>query len=217
MSSGLSIFVQAAAGQFDAAMLAATGDVKSASMGTAHKVADIVKQGARSDIAAAGFGPRWQNTLKVVVYPQRALSTHPTIQIYHLIPYSGIFEDGGTISGKPLLWLPLSNAPKRIGNSRMTPALYIRQVGPLFRIDRPGHRPLLAANIDTNRRGQSGAAPVTLSALRRGASPGRKTSAVPLFVGVSSVTLRDRFSVQEIADKAADRMPEIFAGAFNSD
>jgi hypothetical protein len=34
--------------------------------------------------------------------------------------------------------------------------------------------------------------------------------AVPLFVGIDSVKLRDRFSINEIVDRAVDRMGEVF-------
>lgn len=201
MASGLSIFVKALSGQFDKAMEEATADLKAASMGAAQRAAEIVKQEGRSDIASAGFGPKWQNALKVVVYPKGGKqSTHPTIQAYHKIGYSQIFEEGGSIAGRPLLWLPLPSAPKTIGRNRTTPSLYVKRVGPLFPIYRTGHRPLLAARLDTGRRGAHG---------------GRERKMVPLFVGISTVTLRDRFSIREIAEKAADRLPELFAQAFN--
>lgn len=202
MSSGLSIFVEAASGQFDAAMEAATGDVKQASMGAAGKAADIIKRDGRADIAAAGFGPKWQNALKTVVYPKNAQSIQPTIQTYHKIGYSEMFEEGGPIFGKPLLWLPLEkNLPARRGLHRMTPAIYVKEVGPLFPIYRAGHRPLLAALKKTGRRGKRGAV---------------ETETVPMFVGIDQVTLRDRFSVREIAEKTADQLPTLFASEFDS-
>lgn len=213
----LRIFVDAASGQFERAMEEATETVKVASMGAANRAADIAKREARADIAAAGFGPRWQNTLRVNVFPRGGrLSTHPTVQVYHVIPYSGIFETGGPISGNPLLWLPLPDTPKRIGRQRVTPELFVRSVGPLIPIIRPGRRPLLAANISTNRSGQRGpgSPPVTLSALRRGARGGPK-EAVPMFIGIDAVTLRDRFSVREIVEGVADRMPALFAAEFD--
>lgn len=201
--SGLSIFIQAAAGQFDAAMEAATGDLKQASMDTAQKGADIMKTSGRADIAAAGFGPKWQNALKVVVYPKNAQSIQPTIQTYHKIGYSEIFEEGGSIFGKPLLWLPLEkNLPARRGLHRMTPAIYVKEVGPLFPIYRAGHRPLLAAKVKTGKRTKGGKV---------------ETETVPMFVGIDQVTLRDRFSIRELGEQTADQLPAIFAGVFNGD
>ncbi len=199
--SGLSIFIQAVAGQFDAAMEAATGDVKKASMAAAHKGADIMKSAGRADIAAAGFGPKWQNALKVVVYPKNAESIQPTIQTYHKIGYSEIFEEGGSIFGKPLLWLPIEkNLPTRRGLHRVTPSFYVKNIGPLFPIFRAGKAPLLAAQKKTGKRGKRGAV---------------QTEAVPMFVGIDAVTLRDRFSIREIAEQTADQLPALFAGEFD--
>ncbi|WP_353842903.1 DUF6441 family protein, partial [Mesorhizobium sp.] len=63
---------------------------------------------------------------------------HAAALIFHNIRYAGIFEEGGTISGKPRLWLPLKDTPKRAGRQKMTPALYIKTIGPLVSIERPG-------------------------------------------------------------------------------
>lgn len=193
----LRIFVQAATGQFEAAMEEAAGNLKDASMAAAHRAADILKTEGRADIAAAGFSKKWQKALATKVYPENALSAHPTIEVYNPIPFSGIFEEGGTIFGKPLLWLPLPDAPKGSGGNRMTPATYVKQVGPLIPIFRAGRRPLLAAK-------------------RRSATATRKKGeVVPLFVGIDAVTLRDRFSIREISEKVAARLPELFAAEFN--
>lgn len=199
--SGLSIFVEAASGQFDKAMEDATGDVKKASMGAANKAADIMKRDGRSDIAAAGFGPKWQNALRVVVYPKNAESIQPTIQTYHKIGYSEIFEEGGSIFGKPLLWLPIEkNLPARAGLHRVTPSFYVKNIGPLFPIFRAGKAPLLAAKKTTSKRGKRGAV---------------QTETVPMFVGIDQVTLGDKFHIREIADRVAGQLPALFAGEFD--
>ncbi|AEH88199.1 DUF6441 family protein [Mesorhizobium opportunistum] len=199
--SGLLIFLEAASGQFDKAMEDATSDVKKASMGAAHKAADIMKRDGRADIAAAGFGPKWQNALRVVVYPKNAESIQPTIQTYHKIGYSEIFEEGGSIFGKPLLWLPIEkNLPTRQGLHRVTPSFYVKNIGPLFPIYRAGKAPLLAARVKTGRRNKQGVA---------------EMETVPMFVGIDEVTLKDRFHIREIADQVADQLPGIFAAEFD--
>lgn len=217
--STLRIFAKAAAGQFDEAMGEAVQRVRVGAMAAAHEAAQIGKAMGRADIAAAGFGQKWQNTFRSEVYPQRAMSTRPTVHFYHQIAYSGIFESGGAIAGSPLLWLPLPSTPKRVGRNRMTPETFVDQIGPLFPIAGKGGRPLLAANVSTDRRGQRerDKPPVTLSALRRGAGGGAGTVAVPMFFGISSVTLRDRFSIREIVEKIAAEMPSLFARQFDSD
>ena len=64
----------------------------------------------RSDIAAAGhFGPRWQLGLQFAMQDAQA-GGEPSLQakaiIFHRYGIAGIFEYGGTIEGKPLLWIP---------------------------------------------------------------------------------------------------------------
>lgn len=209
MASALKIFVDAATGQFDKAMEAATEDLKTATMEAAHESADDLKAAGRADIAAAGFSSRWQNTLQTVVYPTGSKkSTHPTIQVYHKIHYSQIFEEGGSIFGSPRLWIPLPDTPPKIGAQKITPALYIQRIGPLFPI--PGRRPgtvLLAARVLPG----SGSSLGSLRTAGRGAK-GAVTK--PMFLGIDQVDIRDRFSIREITERIAENLPFIFSSKF---
>ncbi|TPN44866.1 DUF6441 family protein [Mesorhizobium sp. B1-1-7] len=198
--SSLKIFIEAASGQFDAAMAESTKDLTAASMTTARKGADIAKREGRANIAAAGFSQKWQNTLTTIVYPKEGVSTQPTILLYSKIKYSNIFEEGGSIFGHPLLWLALPTAPKMIGRNRTTPSLYASHVGPLFSIVRAGKRPLLAARIRTSQKGKRG---------------GVQFKTVPMFVGIDETTLKARFAIHQVAEKVGDQLPEIFAAEFN--
>lgn len=217
MSSGLRIFVEAALGQADKAMTDAAGEIRDAAMDTANEAAADVKVKARANMAAAGFSQRWQGALRVTVYPKGKKSTHPTIQVRHMAKYSGIFETGGTIAGKPLLWLPLPDAPRGRGGKQIPPGQFRQYVGwPLYSIKRPGKTPLLGANI---RQTDSRAKGVSLSQLRRGRNPGGRGTErlVPLYFGVPLVTIKDKFSITEIAQKEADQLPETFAKNFGKD
>jgi len=173
-----------------------------------------VKRQGRAAIAKAGFSKRWENAFRVDVYPKRGASIDAAAFVHHNIDYAGVFEEGATIAGSPLLWLPLPTAPQRIGRRRMTPRLYVQTVGPLIPIRRPGKRPLLAGRVQATRAGR---AKVTVAQLRRGARDTRRaaantafggragrfaTSVVPLFVGLPSVTIRPRFGLQAIFDQA---------------
>ncbi|ESY72318.1 hypothetical protein X740_33425 [Mesorhizobium sp. LNHC221B00] len=200
MVSSLKIFAQAASGQFDAAMAESTKELSAASMATARKGADIAKREGRANIAAAGFSQKWQNTLTTIVYPDKGVSTQPSILLYSKIGYSNIFEDGGSIFGHPLLWLALPTAPRMIGRNRTTPALFVAHVGPLFPIIRTGRRPLLAAQVRTGQKGKRG---------------GIQTKAVPMFVGIDEATMKARFSIHQVAEKVGDQLPAIFAAEFN--
>lgn len=71
-----------------------------------NMLASLIKTAADADISSAGnFGERWTSGLHVNVE-----GSMPNMRLYltHDIPFAGIFEKGGTISGNPLLWIPLS-------------------------------------------------------------------------------------------------------------
>lgn len=196
-------------GEFAAGMTSMADPVAVAGSGAIGEAANEIKVGARRDIEAAGFSRRWQNALRVDTYPRRGVSINAAALIWHKIPYAGVFEDGAIISGQPTLWLPLPTAPKRAGRSKMTPALYVRTIGPLISIERPGKPPLLAGKIATNRRGQINKGKVTLSALRRGGA-GAPSTLVPLFIGIDRVSIRDRFSIREITERQAARLGALY-------
>lgn len=202
--SSLRIFADAAAGQFDKAMADATHDLGVASMKSAYIMADVATAAAKANARANGFSGRWANTLTSKVYPDAPgmVSIQPSVLVYDRILYSNIFEDGGSITGHPMLWLPLKDAPAHIGRQRVTPALFVERVGPLFTIKRDGKPPLLAARSGGNQRGPRG---------------GLKVRMVPMFVGIDAVTLRDRLQIREAVEKAAEQWPEIFASVFNGD
>jgi hypothetical protein len=211
-------FVEAAQSQRAAMARAATAAAK--------EVGAVVKQAGRAQIAAAGFSRNWQNTLKVDVYPSGGrTSIDAAIFAHHDIPYAGVFERGATISGSPLLWLPLSSTPKRVGGRRLTAGNYRQLVGAdLFVIKRPGRPPLLAANV-TGTAGKTGKR-VTPAQLRRGARTKRRgdahaafggrperftVRALPLFIGVPRVRLRARFNLRDVFSRG----PGLLNAAFS--
>lgn len=200
-------------GEFALAMAAKKDPIAFAGTAAITEAGDIVKREGRQDIAAAGFSKRWQNALRVNVYPRRKLSMSAAALIFHNIRYAGVFEEGATISGKPRLWLPLKDTPKRAGRQKMTPALYIKTIGPLISIERPGKPPLLAGKIATNRRG-SKTGKVSLSALKRGGA-GAASTLVPLFIGIERVSIRDRFSIRQITERAAARLGSLYLKHLN--
>ncbi|TIX27301.1 DUF6441 family protein [Mesorhizobium sp.] len=197
-------------GEFARAMVGIADPIAFAGTAAISEAGDIVKRDGRQDIAAAGFSRKWQNALRVNVYPRRRNSMNAAALIYHNIRYAGVFEEGATITGHPRLWLPLKDTPKRAGRQKMTPALYIRTIGPLVSIERPGKPPLLAGKI-ANRRGKmaAGKVKVTTSALKRGGA-GAPSTLVPLFIGIDRVNIRDRFSIRQITERAAARLGALY-------
>ncbi len=180
-----------------------------------REAAELAKARGRSTIAAAGYSRKWQNALQSKVYPPRRDSMRAAALIYHKIQYAQVFEDGAVIHGKPLLWLPLPNAPLGRGGGRISPAQFQQQVGmPLYTIRRPGKPPMLGANVRmTDARAGK---PISLALLRRGRNPGGRgtVSLVPLYVGVEVATITKRFAIIDAIRHAAAKLPELYLKHF---
>jgi hypothetical protein len=154
---------------------------------------EIAKQNGRASIAAAGLSRKWQNALRVNIYPPQGDSLRPAAFIFHKIRYAGVFEDGAVIGGQPFLWLPLPTVPFRRGRP-MTPSQYAKSIGPLVSVQRPGRPPLLFPKYRSGRR------------RRKASNQERK----PLYVGLSSVAIGKRFDIKGAAQSAAAQLPELF-------
>jgi hypothetical protein len=198
--------------EFEQAMADKYQPIAEAGTAAMTEMANRLKLAGRADIASAGFSKRWQNAFRVDVYPKRRASADAAALVYHRIPYADVFETGATIRGKPTLWVPLPVLPKRIGRERMSPKLYEQRVGPLQFIKGSSGVPLLVGRIAGPK--GSKVRTVTLASARRGARGEGNVQTVPLFVGVDAVTLRDRFSLRQITDKAAALLPALYRRAF---
>lgn len=198
--------------------------IAEASSAAIRQAADQIKVRGRANIAAAGFGPKWQNTLRVDVYPKgNRVSANAAALVWHKIGYADVFEAGATIKGSPLLWLPLPSTPKKVGRQKLTPARFANEVGPLVSLTRNTSKPLLGAPMVVTASAARRGAPykVTLPALRRGASAARRNDkstrivvrTIPLFHGVRQVTLRRRFSISDIIRGVVDDLPAFYRSA----
>lgn len=121
--------------------MAGLGDRMDAAINTASNMAaSMIQDSCRADIkSAGGFGSRWTDGLNVKVDPYGASGRQLTIT--HDIPYADIFETGGTITGRPLLWIGLSGTDAE----GVPPSEYS---GGLFSIRRPSGDPLLFSISD---------------------------------------------------------------------
>lgn len=220
----LRLVFAAATGQFDSFVASAQQKMAAASMGAINDAANFIKTQGRASIAAAGFSKRWQSALRVNVYPDKGsrASIHPALVAYHKIPYAGIFESGGTISGSPFLWLPLPNVPTSVNGKHMSPANYIRFIGPLHTIYRAGKAPLLAGYIPAGARG-GGLTKPTVAALKRGASmvgkqrigaPAARVISVPVFFGLDKVLMTKRFDLKTVFERAKAQLPSFYLTHF---
>ena len=101
----------------------------------AQDVVDYVEPRVRADIKKAGkFGPRWTQGFQGKVTEGGGSIR---IAFTQSVPYWRIFQHGGVIRGKPMLWIPLSFATDAQGKSARD------YPGPLFRVDRKAGAPLL--------------------------------------------------------------------------
>ena len=140
--------LSAVAGGFFRALTEGEKPMARAATSAVREAADLAKTGGRASIAAAGFSRKWQNALQAKVYPRGRDSMWAAALIYHKVPYAEVFEQGAVIHGKPLLWVPLPNAPFGSGGRRIPPSKFRELVGsPLYTIRRPGKPPMPGANV----------------------------------------------------------------------
>lgn len=116
------------------------GRVLQALRDTMHTVSTQILAEGRQDISSAGkFGSRWTSGLQAA---EDFGPDHSTITIFHTVPYWRIFQFGGVIQGRPLLWIPLSFSDA-VGKRAS------EYGGGLFRVDRKsGGAPLLLSIAD---------------------------------------------------------------------
>jgi hypothetical protein len=177
----------------------------------------MVKIEAREDIARAGFSKRWQNALRVDRYPKgNRVSMEAAVFLFHRIPYAGVFEDGAKIQGNPLLWIPLSTTPQKIGRNRTTPKRVDAIIpGDLVPIRSRSGIPLMGATVRVSRTQAMQDRPkVTLAALRRGREGTGFLRTIPLFFGVRVAEVRKQLNIRQICEKARDRIPRFYAKNF---
>jgi hypothetical protein len=188
--------------------------VHSAAQKALVETAERIKWEGRASIAQAGFSDKWQNALRVDVYPSK--SGGGSIYVRHNIPYAMVFEHGETIQGDPLLWLPLPSCPSVIGGRHPTPSVYQQNIGKLQYVRGRNH-PLLVGKTATPPKAPpppgvirlSGPRVEKVSALRAGAKNGGYD--VPMFFGVPSVTIAKKFDVLGVVERAYADLTKSFS------
>ena len=178
--------------------------------------AKILQAQTRAAIISAGLGPRFAQQFKAFAYPRRQFSMNPVIRGFHargwkgsrIGRYANIFARGGTIHGKPFLWIPLPTAPRRIAGQSPTPKLYTENIGPLVSL-RGSRRPILAGRSMRAVEGRR----ATVAQLKTGArreAAGRHTVIVPMFVGVRSVRIPKMVDMDAIFSRVTAQLPQLF-------
>lgn len=201
-------------GEALASFNASSRDMAAAATGAMNAVGEIALRGGRAAIGAGGFSSRWRNAYRLKVFPSRSKpSINAAAYLFHRISYSKVFQDGANITGKPLLYIPLSGTPKKIGRQRLTAGNYQQLTGNrLVSIKRPGKPPLLggpAALSKGSRRKKLRPSDLTAPGLK---SPVKFVigKIVPLFVGISAVSLRKRFDTTPAAEAAAEQIETLY-------
>jgi hypothetical protein len=178
-----------------------------------REAAKELQSRARTEFAGRGLTRRWQTAFFARAKPRLGYSLKASMRGYDRIPWINVLERGGTATGKPLIWIPLPTAPQKIGRKRITPRLYVQQIGPLHSINVPGHPPILAG--EALRAGARSVASLKSGArnasARRGGGKGRKTVSVPMFIGLKSAQLRKRVNIDHLYKDIAADLPRLYA------
>ena len=187
-----------------------------------------LQQQTRTAITSAGLGPRFARQFKAFAFPRRQFSLSPVIRGWHarafkrsrIGRYANIFARGGTIHGKPLLWLPLPTAPRRIAGKRPTPALFVKEIGPLVPLRGTHGPPLLAGQSLRAITGRN----ASVAQLKTGArnaharaagGKGRQTVTVPMFIGLPSVRIPRKLNMDAIFNRVQMQLPKLFEQPFS--
>lgn len=211
---------------FKAAARRARGTMEGAVRASAKDLAKDVQTQGRAEIGRALHSKRWERGFQTWVFPRTPNgSLDVTVRGRHRIGYANIFERGGTIRGRPLLWIPLPSAPAKIGGRPTTAGAFVREVGPLHTIRRPGKPPLLAGY---SMRAPGPGRKLSVAQLRTGQRNtrrraaraafggrlGRRPVSVPLFVGIPVTRIADRMDVSAVYDRARRNLPKYYSAHF---
>jgi len=189
-----------------------------AATGAMRDLAKLIQTRGRAEIASGGFGKRWQNAFFVRAKPRVGWSIAPTMRGYlkgSLPQIMNIFERGGTIAARHTwMYVPLPWAPQKIGRKRAIPALYEVTIGSLFRVERFGKGPLLMGQAARRPAGKVSVGVLKTgaknAAARKSGGKGRKTVAVPVFVGIKTAKVADRLNVDRVYRESAKELPRLY-------
>lgn len=163
---------------------------------------------ASANVHGAGFvSSKWD--IRAKNFPPSGDSLTPAVWIHSRSNFEDVFETGRTITGN--LWLPLPTVPLWPGDPtrQMSPRKYMQSVGPLIKVKRRGKTPVLGALVLGSLPPQPFGRFVSLRRLRRQIGAGPRTF-VPLFVGVSAVTIEKRFDIEATVERIAAELPGLY-------
>ncbi len=184
-----------------------------------RRMSKLAVDAGRRAIGAAGFSANVQRTLRAINKPKSGYVLNPSVYIHSTVNYLDVFESGRTITGSKWLWMPLPAVPPNTGagvkfgglisRPHMTPSQYIRKVGPLVLMWRPGKTPMLGAEVEVGGKPTRGRLRRTFLKKTFGEKR-RATKVVPLFVAVPKVTIAKKFDVHQAIEEAAPQIAEAY-------
>jgi Family of unknown function (DUF6441) len=204
----VSFFYQNKAKEFAKAIREIEKPIARIATATIRQSSQIAKKEAAQVIKAAGFSARSSRNLRYTLSPERGDAINVSSTFQFRTGYFNLFEEGGTIHGKPLLWLPLPTVPLGRGGRPLRPREYIDRLGPLYSVRGAG-TPLLVGARSRSGVLRATRERVTLRkrAVRAGTVSGQN---VPLYVGVPSVTVRKKFDVKGVIRRVAAQIPDLY-------
>lgn len=217
MSKTLQLVYIFGEGDFDKGMRAMEKPMARAATAAVHDAGYSAKIGGQEAILAGGMSARFARIYTVKFYPRFGDSIDAAAFVYHKTDYAGIFQTGGTVHGKPRLFIPLPGVPKKIGRNRVTPRIYEQRIGPLFPVQRPGKPLLLMAKVASSKARLN--RKFTVGSLRSGhANRGhRSLISVPMFVGVDQVTIPKKFDTRPASQRALKMLPSLYQRYLQAD
>lgn len=212
--SKFEIVVAQATGTFDEYMERKHGAVARAATAAMDTTRTNLVNDGRASIASAGFPAGMQKALRGVRYPRGGKqSVDAAVFVWHRSNYAGVFETGATISGRPLLWLPLSTTMPKLGRQKVSPSLMASKGIDLVSLRSKKGTPLLGAPVPVRTNKQKlnyYTGKVTWGMLKNGRSGKGPFRTVPLFHGVRRVTISKKFDITGAAEKARRALPTLF-------
>ncbi len=162
------------------------GLVRTALLATTKTAAAEIEQRGRVEIAQGGrFGRNFVFSFHAQrLAKKRAKAT--IIRVWDTLPFFNIFEEGGVVRGKPLLWIPISTQKER------------------FKLTSPQ---AYGAGLFSRRKGSN---KVPLLMAKVGGE------ALPMFFGVPSVTIPKKFDTLSIIKDVNAKIPGMYADLLRS-
>lgn len=198
----------------------AEGDAARSVTSAMREVTDGFKADLRADVVDASLGQRLANTWRGKTYPEGGISLEAASFVWSKAPnIVDAFDRGVTIRSNRGVFLAIPTAAAGVKGisatgamKRITPGGWERRTGMRLRfVYRRGGPSLLVA--DNARLSKKGLARPNIGRTRAGAQftrlKGRSTVAV--FILVPQVTLRKRLDIAAIAQRWADRVPNVIA------